>query len=344
METKIKEFLKAKMPEAKEVSVTDLRKNTEGYSYETYTFQAEWVEKGQKISKKLVIRSEPIEEGLVPPYDVEPQYWVQKALADTPVPVPNVFWLEKDPYVMGKPFYMMDWVEGDVPIPWGFAVNERYKDPEEKKQMGKQLVEIVAHLHMVDWKAKGLDKHLPVPPEGGKEVARRHLEKWENLLEINRVAAEPLMAEALVFLKENMPDTKELSLVHGDYRMGNFIWNKNKGRIAAMLDWELTQIGDPMMDLGWMLEYHWRGGMGDYSKVQTLLPEEQVYEYYEEITGKKIDKDRLRYWRVMEIFKNQVILIIASRVVLDNKSKDLRILAFGVLPYPHNRELSDLLL
>lgn len=338
MENKITEFLKSKMPDAKNVQISELWKSTEGFSYQTYTFRADWTEKGKKVSKKLVIRTEP-EEGLVPPYDVRPQYFAQEALAGSNVPVPHVFWLEMDPHVTGKPFYMMDWIEGDVPIPWGFLADEKYKNPVIRKQMGDHFIEVLANIHNFDWKAKGLDKHLPVP-ELGRACATERIQKWEGLLKKYRIEPEPVMAEALAYLKANIPETTKLCLTHGDYRVGNFIWRD--GRIRAMLDWESVEIGDPLMDLGYATQLHW--SPDDHSKFFNIVEQDYFFEKYEELTGVKVDPECFRFWRVMEIYRNITILIIGSRVIMDRTSKDIRLMMFSVLPFPMYLDLLNQLL
>ena len=104
LEDRIKDFLKTKLPQAEKLTVTDLVRMTEGFSYETMSFHANWFEGGEGVSRDFVLRMEP-KAGPVPPYDVEPQYRALKALEDTPVPAPRVYWLEKvkSPLVLPPP-------------------------------------------------------------------------------------------------------------------------------------------------------------------------------------------------------------------------------------------------
>lgn len=174
---KLEQYLKTVMPQAQDISITEFTKMPEGYSYETYIFRIEGREKGQLFTRNLVMRMEP-EAGVVEPYDIRPQYYAIKALGDTPVPVPKVYRLELDKTVLGRPFFIMEKVDGEVPIPWGFYEHEVYKDPIKRKGMGKDLIEVLAHIHMVDWKALGLDKHLECSGPG-TDAARREIERWE---------------------------------------------------------------------------------------------------------------------------------------------------------------------
>ncbi|MDX9789110.1 MAG: phosphotransferase family protein [Desulfobacterales bacterium] len=337
MENKIKEFLRTKMPEAENLFITGLKQNTEGFSYETFFFNAEWSVKEEKKSRDFVVRAEP-KGGFLEPYDVALQYWVLKALGETSIPVPNVLWLETNKEVIGKPFFVMDRVEGEVPIPWGFQSHEYYKDSVKRDKMGKNMVDVLAQIHRVDWRKLGLDKYLQVP-DAGMGPAVRELKRWEDMIREFRVEPEPVVSDALMWLKENMPNTKKLTLVHGDYRMGNFIWHE--GRIAAFLDWEMVAIGDPMCDLGWFFMKHWRPG--DPDKVHRLLDKEKVYEYYEEMTGEPVDDETVRYWTVMNNIKMFAIMVCATKVVFERKSRDLRLLTWSVMPFPLLEDIIELI-
>ncbi|MDX9789108.1 MAG: phosphotransferase family protein [Desulfobacterales bacterium] len=338
MEERIQNFFRNKMPEVKNLIVTGLKKNTAGFSYETAFFHAEWIENEEQISKDFVIRAEPKGGGLVEPYDVRIQYWILKSLQGTPIPVPKVYWLETDLNVIGSPFFIMDMVEGEIPEPWAFFKHPYYRDSVKREQIGKKMVEVLAHIHNVDWKALGLGEHMEVPAEG-KGAALSEIEKWWKIIKEFRVEPEPILADTYMWLKENMPNTKKLTLVHGDYRLGNFIWNDD--RISAVLDWEMAHIGDPMCDLGWFFMKHWTSGKP--GEIHWVLKKDDIYRYYENITGERIDDEILKYWIVMNNFKNFGIMICAAKVVLNRKSDDLRLLTFSVMPFHCLQEIMDMI-
>ena len=223
MKDRLERYLRKVMGGVGELQVSEINRMTEGYSYETYIFQTQWQEKDEIISRELAIRMEP-QAGVVEPYDVRPQYWALKALENTPVPTPKVFWLESDPSVLGKPFFVMEKVPGEVPIPWGFEEHEVFQDPRKRRQMGRNLIEVLAHLHTADWKDLGLDKHLEVS-EPGMAPARREIERWEHNLRKFNLGPEPILMETLLWLKEHIPAAPRLTLTHGDYRLGNFLWD-----------------------------------------------------------------------------------------------------------------------
>jgi aminoglycoside phosphotransferase (APT) family kinase protein len=204
--------------------------------------------------------------------------------------------------------------------------------------MGKNLIEVLAQIHGVNWKALGLDRYLVVP-DSGREPARREIERWENNLRDFRVGPEPVLAESLLWLKENMPATKKLTMVHGDYRLGNFIWNND--HIAAFLDWEMVGIGDPISDLAWICMRDW--SPGDQSKVCNLLDKEDAYQYYQDLTGIPVDEDEVLYWKVLGHFKLAVIVICGVRAYFDKKNPDLRLLTISSTYLSQIEEIINLL-
>lgn len=321
------------------IQVTELTRMTEGYSYETYIFRAQWLKGGERVSREFAMRMEP-EAGVVPPYDIRPQYWTLKALESTPVPAPRVHRLELDPEALGRPFFIMEKVEGEVPIPWGFEKHEVFLDHQKRRRMGRNLIEVLAHIHTVDWKGLGLDQRLEVA-EAGTGPARREIERWERNLKEFHLGPEPILTETLLWLKENMPIAPRLTLTHGDYRLGNFLWDNQGQRIAAFLDWEMIAVGDPMSDLGWLCMKNWRPS--EPSLVCNLLEKEEALDYYQELTGIEVDRGSVFYWEVLSHFKLAVIIICGVKACLDQKNSDLRLLTINPIYLLDIEEMINLL-
>lgn len=339
MRDRLERYLRRVMDGVEDLRVIEVNRMTEGYSYETYIFRAQWRdrEKGEVVSREFAMRMEP-HAGVVEPYDVRPQYWTLKALENTPVPTPKVYWLELDPEVLGRPFFVMEKVEGEVPIPWGFELHEVFQNPERKRQMGRNLIEVLAHLHTVDWKGLGLDKHLEVS-EPGTGPARKEIERWERNLIDFHLGPEPILMETLLWLKKNMPVAPRLTLTHGDYRLGNFLWDGQ--RIAAFLDWEMVTVGDPMSDLGWLCMKNWRPS--DPWRVCSLLEKEEALDYYQELTGIEVDEESVFYWEVLSHFKLAVIILCGAKSYLKGKNTDLRLLTISPIYSLDIEEIINLL-
>jgi aminoglycoside phosphotransferase (APT) family kinase protein len=138
------------------------------------------------------------------------------------------------------------------------------------------------------------------------------------------LAPEPIIVEGLIWLKEHIPKARDLTLLHGDYELINIMWQGN--RIAAVLDWENLGIGDPIDDLGWTCMDFWR--MPEPSLINNLIERERLYCLYEELTGRVVDPEHVRYWEVMGNLKLLVIILCGMKAFEDGKVQNLR---FGVM-------------
>lgn len=320
LEPRLVSYLSARLPAATDVSISELTQATEGLSYETYLFKASWRQGGKKISQGYAVRLQPLW-GPVPPYDVEPQFRILQSLYGTDVPVPRVFWMEKDTGILGAPFFIMEKVEGEIPLPWKSARGS-FNDPAQRELMAREMVRVLAALHTVDWKARGID-FLPPRPVGATGYAQREIKRWEAIQKENEYLAEPILAEAYGWLKAHIPRAPRTTLVHGDYRLGNFIWRE--GRIAAFLDWEMAALGDPLSDIGWMCMKVFQGHTG---KVNGLMDRDEFLNSYEKLSGIHPDPESVLWWEVFGYVKLVAILSAGLRAYIDGRRDDVRLAIF----------------
>ena len=335
MEEKLRDYFSTKLPDKKGLVVEQLIRMTEGFSYETFLCTAKWEEGQTIISQDFVIRMEP-EYGPVPPYDVEKQYRLLKILENTLVPVPRVYWLEKDEKILGKPFFLMEKVEGEIPIPWKTDKRTSFADPAQKERMAEEFVKVLAQIHTVDWESLGLA--FLEAPKGPEDYALQEIKRWEEIIERDQLAPQPILAEALCWLKKNIPTAERTTLVHGDYRLGNFIWRDN--RIAAFLDWEMTALGDPMSDLGWVCMKRIRGKS---PLMSALVDKEVLFQKYEEMAGIKVREESLFFWEVLGYVKLAAVELAGIRACVSGKNPDIRLVTFEVLLLYILDELAGLL-
>jgi aminoglycoside phosphotransferase (APT) family kinase protein len=193
-----------------------------------------------------VLRRPPLGHVLATAHDMTREFRVLSALAPTAVPVPEVYLLCQDPEVIGAPFYLMERVEGTV---YRHASQTAKLSPSSAQAMAYALVDVLADLHAVDPTAVGLADFGR--PEGFLD---RQVARWGKQLAASRSREVPGIDALHAALGDAVPVSQRAAIVHGDYRLDNAIVDEG-GRIAAVLDWEMATLGDPLADLGLMCVY-----------------------------------------------------------------------------------------
>jgi aminoglycoside phosphotransferase (APT) family kinase protein len=217
----------------------ELERHRAGHSNETFFLR--WGD------LDLVLRRPPRGAFLPTAHDVGREHRVLAALASTGVRAPRpVLWCE-DLSVIGAPFYLMERVRGRVirdRLPPPFA-----EHPEARAAIGDEMIEALAELHAVDWRAAGLEGFGR--PDG---YLARQVRRWGGQLDLTEPLTRPLpdLHRLRDWLEERLPPDGDAGIVHGDYKLDNVAFD-DRGRLVAVLDWEMSTIGDPLADLGWML-------------------------------------------------------------------------------------------
>lgn len=334
---KLESYLKQKL-EAEDLSIANVWKNLEGWSMETYSIGLSYVKDGRPVKREIIIRKAP-EAGLMAEnYDVSIEYRVLTALNKTKMAVPRTLWIEENPEVMGRPFYVMEKVEGSVPFPPAVSFDPTYRlfsDDKERLSIADDFIKNLAYLHNVDWRPLGLD-FLGVP-ERGTGSAMMQVRYWEDRITRAGFRDKPVIAYTVAWLKNNLVENDRICIVHGDYRSGNYI-TRDK-RIAAILDWELVHLGDPLGDIAYVLNA-WRDGP-PLRWVSYLLPEEEFLERYEDASGIKIDKEKLEFYQMLFRFKWLGLTITAAGAFRKHQKLDLKIGVFGMMHYVALFELTN---
>jgi aminoglycoside phosphotransferase (APT) family kinase protein len=200
----------------------------------------------------VVLRRPPLSNRLPTAHDMAREHRVMTALGDTPVPVPKTLAMCTDEAVIGAPFYVMDRVVGyivrDV-MPDGYATTAK-----ERQAIGFGLIDVLADLHAVDPAAVGLGDYGR--PDG---YLSRQIRRWTTQWEATRQADQPGGAELdrlAARLSDGLPTSASGPVVHGDYRMDNVLLDPTSpGVVSAVLDWELSTLGDPLADVGLFYVY-----------------------------------------------------------------------------------------
>jgi aminoglycoside phosphotransferase (APT) family kinase protein len=195
-----------------------------------------------------VMRKQPPGQLLPSAHQVDREYRVMHALRDTGVPVPRMIALCEDTSVIGTKFYVMERVAGrvltDVLLP-GFT-------KEDRRAVYLDLARVLAALHTVDHRAVGLaDFGRP------GNYYERQISRWSKQYVASKTEEIPAMDDLMEWLPTHIPVSDETVIVHGDYRLGNVLLHPTEPRIVAVLDWELSTLGHPLADLGYVcMDYH----------------------------------------------------------------------------------------
>lgn len=204
------------------------------------------------------------------------------------VPEPEVLYVLREPDGIGEGF-LMEWLEGET---LGARVVREPALEAARTQLAYQCGQILARIHAIDVRAHGLAEDLEhVTPE---TFVRQTWERYQAL-----GTPQPMIDFTARWLLEHLPVVPELRLVHNDFRNGNLIVAPHG--VAAVLDWELAHLGDPMRDLGWICTSSWRfgrpelpvGGFGRYA---------ELFAGYASVSGQKVDPERVRFWEIFGSF------------------------------------------
>ena len=264
-----------------------------------------------------------------------PQFEVLSALQGGAVPVPRAYWGSDSEAHFGAPFFISEFVAGGAPIPMVSAQSKPFEDS-YRDGLADDFVAALAALHTVDWRAGMLaawEDGITV-----ENTARREIERWAGLYEQWALVPRPVVHWALGWLRRKCPVAPRISIVHGDYRIGNFL--EVDGRITAILDWELVHLGDPHEDIGWACLPQFMGGSG---LVCRLLTEAAFIREYEERSGIAVDPDAVTFYKVLALLKLALINMAGARCFEDGKFHDMRMPAMGIQTSSALRQLQRLI-
>jgi aminoglycoside phosphotransferase (APT) family kinase protein len=293
----------------------------EGHSNVTYL-----IERG---GTEAVLRRPP--RPPLPPsaHDVLREARLLKALRDTPARVPDVLAVCADLDVIGAPFYVMERVPGDVIVT---TIPEPLDTPAERGRIARELIDSLVEIHAVDWRAAGLEDFGK--PTGYLE---RQLRRFLGLWELNKTREIPAVESVGTWLAENMPQSGQATIVHGDYRLGNTLFTEGgPARLAAVLDWEMATIGDPLADLGYLCMMWTEAGdptggmrdsLGAVTRAEGFPTRAEVIALYEERSGRSMSD--IRWYMTLALWKSVVFMEGNYKRAIAGTTDDPYLKAFG---------------
>lgn len=273
-------------------------------------------------SNVYVLRRQPPGKLLKSAHAVDREYRVLRALENSPVPVARALHLCEDRDVIGSMFYVMEFCDGR--IFWDAALPELEKP--ERGLVYDEMIRILAELHKVDYEAAGLG-------DFGKpgNYFERQYERWTSQYRASELRRIDHMESLMGWLGQNLPDDDgRVSLVHGDYRLDNMIFSHDAPRAIAVLDWELSTLGHPFADVGYLcMQLRMPDGIGNMSGLRGKdldaigIPSEADYvAQYCEYTG--VERiDNLSFYVAFSFFRLAAIVQgVAKRAVDGNASNE----------------------
>lgn len=276
-----------------------------GNAREPWSFVASWTEPQGRRTEQCVMLLK-ADAGQLET-SLAPEFGVIAALASSAVPVPAALWCDESGSWLGRPFFVTARVDG---TPSMRPLRTEAGDA-DLRAVAMELARAAADLHSFDWRAVDVSFLDPVTPA---DAANVQLDQWQDQFERHRLGAEPGLRWAFEWLRTNAPTADQVSIVHGDLRFGNLL---HEGpNLTALLDWEMTHLGDPTEDLGWVYRELW--------SPRRSLPFEDFLTAYEQQAGVVVDRDRLRWYQAFGEVKHSVISLTGARSFHDRSTLNLR--------------------
>jgi aminoglycoside phosphotransferase (APT) family kinase protein len=255
---------------------------------------------------RTVLRKKPPGNILPSAHAVEREYAVMHALGPTDAPVPVMRLLCEDASVIGTPFYIMDYIDGRVLI----DIKLEALPKEDRAAYYLAMADGLAALHRVDWRAVGLENYGKPDNYVGRQVNR-----WTRQYLASDPEPNPDMEALLEWLPANVPPDETPTIAHGDYRLGNLMFAPEGANLLAILDWELSTIGNPLADLAYLCSFYHLPhdgapfrGLGGLDLPAIGLPTEaQLIERYCKQVGRPYPPPNFNYYLAFSSFRSAAI-------------------------------------
>jgi aminoglycoside phosphotransferase (APT) family kinase protein len=306
-------WLRTQVPEWDDVRIDGLERIDFGRSAEMMAFTIVHQGPGGEERHDVVVRLRPPPPALLEPYDLKRQFDILRALEGTAVRVPRALWLEESGDVLGRPFFVMERVGGSVyemETPQGPD-----GAPKHIRRMCEGMAEQLGQIHLVNLEAAGLSFL-----GDGRDHLDLELSHWADEMHRVQHGTLPALERLLQELRDTMPQPcPNVTLVHGDAKPGNIAFDGDE--VSAVFDWEMTGVGDPLTDIGWM-ELLWMQPVGITSDPGACSIDEFIA-HYEKVSG--IRTQNRPWYRAFNAFKMAVICLIGAMLVDEGDSDDVKL-------------------
>jgi aminoglycoside phosphotransferase (APT) family kinase protein len=311
-----------------EVRVANLSRIPGGASRETYRFDAH----AKGGIRGLILRRDPT--GSLIDTDRRVEFLAYQSFHGV-VPVPEPVVLDEEGGALQRPFFIMARIDGGTPAsPFGPSPYG-----EHARAIGEQLFTILGRIARTETAALPLAQCFARPDPS--ICWRNALDEWEAVILRDERHPQPIVRAAMRRLRRNPPPpATRISVVHGDYRSGNFL-HDGHGKILGVLDWEMVHLGDPLEDLAWCCDPLWNHF--DVTRIAGTISEAEAVATWERESGLKVDPISLKWWKLFSAVKGQAIWTTAAKeFTVDNTNLSLAISGLYP-PRRHDRIMADAL-
>jgi len=269
---------------------------------------------GNEICETMVLRMEPA--ASVTESSRVREYEVLQAVSGT-IPAPDPFWVDAEGTFLPYPAMIYSFAAGTAKPSYDAGkvsgLGQNY-GPDLRARLAPHFVNLLASLHSINVPALPMMAHFERPEVGSNASIIRQVNALRRVWEEDRVEEEPVMEIVYRWLIANAPVLDKVSIVHGDYRSGNFLFDEDSGRITAWLDWEGATLGDRHQDLTYaaMPTFQHIAEDGITPLASGMMPIDAFYAAYEEASGLTVDPARIHYFNIYNRYLIVVLLLGAS--------------------------------
>lgn len=277
---------------------------------------------GEQRVSTMVLRMEPA--ASVTESSRMREFEVLKAVEGV-IPAPMPYWVDAEAEFLPYPAMVYDFVTGSAKPTYDAGkvsgLGQNY-GPDLRARLAPQFVELLARLHRIDVYDRPMLAHFDRPEVGSNGSVIRQVNAMRRVWEEDRVEEEPIMEIIYRWLIEHAPPLDHVSIVHGDYRSGNFLFDEDEGRITAWLDWEGAVLGDRHQDLTYAAMPSFQHFAEDdvTPLASGMMPADELYAAYEAVSGLKVDPARITYFNVF----NRYLIVVLTGAASARASRESR--------------------
>ena len=314
MSSALRDFLVAEMAEVRDIRVRNFRALAGGASREAFVFDASWTSDGGHRAETCVMLRQPVSSVLDSDESEHKitgtrrlphvEFKMIRLMEAQGIPVPHALWVEPTGKWLDRPFAVSRWIDGE-------AERAKLVDAPNREAILDQYIEILARVHDIDLTAAGVDflGHPSIDT-----AALEQIELFDSAFATQRLEHFPALTYIVRWLRKHQPVANRVSVIHGDFRLGNFMWDDTG--IVAMLDWEQCHVGDPLEEIAFMYWHAWT--------LEPFIPLTEFLPRYEQASGMRVDRDALAFYRVFIELKMSVVVLTGIKSFFATNDRQLR--------------------